>query len=110
MRRNVRLSFSHLSALVPIGSSPYRVEEFRPSDLVHYAINEAHLNPAKLAVPCVLPKSSGKAESAGRTALEAGEFDYAWTLQPTTEALASMKAAGRAKVSRASVHWWNGSF
>ncbi|MEL6172259.1 MAG: hypothetical protein AAFQ04_05410 [Pseudomonadota bacterium] len=77
---------------------------------MHYAINEAHLDPDKPAFLCVLPKGGGTAKSAGRAALEAGEFDYAWTLQVTPEALASMKAAGRGKVSRASAHWWNGSF
>ncbi|MEM8617804.1 MAG: peptide ABC transporter substrate-binding protein, partial [Pseudomonadota bacterium] len=94
----------------PKCTGPCRVEAFRPSDLVHYAINEAHLDPAKPAVLCVLPKGDRTAKSARRAALETGEFDYAWTLQPTTEALASMKAAGRAKVSRASAHSWNGSF
>ncbi|MEL6933433.1 MAG: peptide ABC transporter substrate-binding protein, partial [Pseudomonadota bacterium] len=53
---------------------------------MHYAINEAHLDPDKPAFLCVLPKGGGTAKSAGRAALEAGEFDYAWTLQVTPEA------------------------
>jgi peptide/nickel transport system substrate-binding protein len=63
------------------GTGPYKVETFRPGDLVVYSINEYYREPSKPAFEQVQLKGGGDAVSAARAVLETGEYDYAWNLQ-----------------------------
>ena len=67
--------------LMPIGTGPYRVSEFRPGDVVLYEINENFREPSKPYFQRVELKGGGDASAAARAALETGETDWAWNLQ-----------------------------
>ena len=78
----------------PIGTGPFTVTEFRANDAITIAANENYRDPSKPAFASVNFKGGGDAASAGRAALETGEFDYAWNLQLAPEILADMEAKG----------------
>ncbi|SEA01547.1 peptide ABC transporter substrate-binding protein [Rubrimonas cliftonensis] len=82
----------------PIGTGPFRVTEFRANDVISLEANPNYRDPAKPAFASVLFKGGGDAESAARSVLQTGEFDYAWNLQISPEVLTEMEAAGRGKV------------
>ncbi len=76
--------------LKAFGTGPYKVDSFRPGDLVVYSINEFFRDPTKPAFQQVQIKGGGDATSAARAVLETGEYDYAWNLQvewPVLEAM-----------------------
>src|SRR5579864_3155284 len=77
------------------GTGPYKVETFRPGDLVVYSINEYYREPNKPAFSQVQIKGGGDATSAARAVLETGEYDYAWNLQVEWPVLDHMVAAGK---------------
>ncbi len=82
----------------PIGTGPFTVTEFRANDVITLAANPNYRDPAKPAFASVLFKGGGDAESAARSVLQTGEFDYAWNLQISPEVLTEMEAAGKGKV------------
>ena len=82
----------------PVGTGPFKVQEFRPNDIVLYEMNDRYRDPDQPAFSSVLLKGGGDAVSAARAVLETGEFDYAWNLQVEPEILAAMAAAGRGEV------------
>ena len=82
----------------PIGTGPFKVDEFRPNDVVRYVVNERYRNPDQPAFSSVLMKGGGDAVSAARAVLVTGEFDYGWNLQVAPEILADMEQAGRGEV------------
>ena len=82
----------------PIGTGPFKVQEFRPNDIVLYELNDNYRHPSQPAFSSVLLKGGGDAVSAARAVLETGEFDYAWNLQVEPEILDAMSAAGRGEV------------
>ena len=82
----------------PIGTGPFKVDEFRPNDVVRYVVNERYRNPGQPAFSSVLMKGGGDAVSAARAVLVTGEFDYGWNLQVAPEILADMEQAGRGEV------------
>ena len=82
----------------PIGTGPFKVQEFRPNDIVLYELNDMYRGPRQPAFSSVLLKGGGDAVSAARAVLETAEFDYAWNLQVEPEILAAMAAAGRGEV------------
>ena len=82
----------------PIGTGPFKVDEFRPDDMVAYSANEHYREPDKPAFATVTLKGGGDADSAARSVLETGEFDYAWNLQIEPETLAQLEAAGKGVV------------
>ncbi|HLW47978.1 MAG TPA: peptide ABC transporter substrate-binding protein [bacterium] len=77
------------------GTGPYKVETFRPGDLVVYSMNEYYRDPNKPAFSQVQMKGGGDAVSAARAVLETGEYDYAWNLQVEWPVLDHMVAAGK---------------
>ena len=82
----------------PVGTGPFKVQEFRPNDIVLYEMNGRYRDPSQPAFSSVLLKGGGDAVSAARAVLETREFDYAWNLQVEPEILAAMAAAGRGEV------------
>jgi peptide/nickel transport system substrate-binding protein len=84
--------------LKAFGTGPYKVETFRPGDLVVYSINENYRDPNKPAFQQVQIKGGGDAVSAARAVLETGEYDYAWNLQVEWPVLEGMTKAGKGSV------------
>ncbi|MDE0105103.1 MAG: peptide ABC transporter substrate-binding protein, partial [Bryobacterales bacterium] len=82
----------------PIGTGPFKVEEFRANDVITFSANEHYRDSNKPAFATATFKGGGDAASAARTVLETGEFDYAWNLQVEPEVLAQMAAAGKGTV------------
>ena len=82
----------------PIGTGPYVVEEFRANDVVTYVRNENYRVEGQPYFDRVIFKGGGDAESAARSVLETGEFDYAWNLQIAPEVLNQMESAGQGTV------------
>ena len=82
----------------PIGTGPFKVEEFRANDVITFSANEHYRDPDKPAFATATFKGGGDAASAARAVLETGEFDYAWNLQVEPEVLAQMAAAGKGTV------------
>ncbi|MEM6481416.1 MAG: peptide ABC transporter substrate-binding protein, partial [Pseudomonadota bacterium] len=76
----------------PIGTGPFRVEEFRPNDVAFFSANSNYRETGKPAFSYLLLKGGGTAETAARAVLETGEFDYAWNLQLSPEVLTRMAA------------------
>ena len=84
----------------PIGTGAFKVEEFRPNDVVIYVRNE-NFRDADMGKPYfdrVVFKGGGDAESAARAVLETGEADYAWNLQISPAVLDAMLEAGHGQV------------
>ena len=79
----------------PVGTGPFKVEEFRANDVITFSANENYRDPDKPAFATATFKGGGDAASAARAVLETGEFDYAWNLQVEPEVLAQMAAAGK---------------
>jgi peptide/nickel transport system substrate-binding protein len=80
------------------GTGPYKVETFRPGDLVVYSINEYYRDPAKPAFDQVQIKGGGDAVSAARAVLETGEYDYAWNLQVEWPVLQQMAQGAKGAI------------
>ena len=79
----------------PIGTGPFKVDEFKPNDVISMSANDNYRDPAKPAFATVTFKGGGDATGAGRAVLETGEFDYAWNLQLAPDVLAKMQQAGK---------------
>ena len=82
----------------PIGTGPFKVDEFRANDVITFSANEHYRHPDKPAFATATFKGGGDAASAARAVLETGEFDYAWNLQVEPEVLAQMAAGGKGSV------------
>ena len=82
----------------PIGTGPFKVDQFRANDVIAYSANERYREAGKPWFRTATFKGGGDAASAARAVLETGEFDYAWNLQVEPEVLASMSAAGKGEV------------
>ena len=89
----------------PIGTGPFKVDEFRANDVITFSANERYREADKPAFATATFKGGGDAASAARAVLETGEFDYAWNLQVEPEVLAQMVAAGKGKASTAFGTW-----
>jgi len=78
----------------PTGTGPFKVDEFRPNDVISLSANPNYRDPEKPAFATMTFKGGGDANSAGRAVLETGEFDYAWNLQLAPDVIARMEEAG----------------
>ncbi|MFN8498341.1 MAG: peptide ABC transporter substrate-binding protein [Anaerolineae bacterium] len=83
--------------LKPIGTGPYKVDDFKPGDVVTYSINENYRDASKPFFKTVQLKGGGDATSAARAAFQTGEVDYAWNLQVPWAALGPLVTASGAK-------------
>ena len=82
----------------PIGTGPFKVDEFRPNDVIELSANPNFRFPDRPYFGTVTFKGGGDATAAARSVCETGEFDYAWNLQIDPNILAGMAAQGRCEV------------
>jgi peptide/nickel transport system substrate-binding protein len=74
----------------PIGTGPYKVRDFKVSDVVTYDLNENFRDQNKPFFKSVTFKGGSDPEAAARALFQAGDIDYAWNLQVETTALRSL--------------------
>ena len=74
----------------PIGTGPYKVDSFKPGDVVSYSMNENFRDPNKPFFKSVTFKGGGDAQASARAAFQTGEADYAWNLQVDATVLRPM--------------------
>ncbi|MCC6419715.1 MAG: peptide ABC transporter substrate-binding protein [Gemmataceae bacterium] len=77
----------------PIGTGPYKVVEFRPSDITIGEINTAYHLPNRPFFDRVEVKGGGDAVSALRAVTQTGEYDYAPSLQVDKDVLGPAEAS-----------------
>jgi peptide/nickel transport system substrate-binding protein len=85
--------------LKPIGTGPYRIDEFKPGDVALFEINLDYHVPNRPFFDSVELKGGGDAASAARAVIQTGEFDFAWNLQIEKDVLERIDRQGaRGKV------------
>ncbi len=84
--------------LIPIGTGPYKVVEFKPGDVVVYEPNPNFREANSLGFKRIELKGGGDATSAARAILQTGDADYAYNLQVEAPVLKELEAAGKGKV------------
>ena len=82
----------------PVGTGPFKVDEFRANDVITFSANELFRESTKPWMKTVTLKGGGDAASSARAVLETGEYDYAWNLQVEPEILDRMAAAGKGEI------------
>jgi len=80
--------------LKPIGTGPYKVDDFQAGDHVSYSINDKYRETDKPFFQTIELKGGGDATSAARAAIQTGEVDFSWNLQVEWGVLKSMKGSG----------------
>ncbi|WP_205369480.1 peptide ABC transporter substrate-binding protein [Thermoleptolyngbya sp. PKUAC-SCTB121] len=84
--------------LMPVGTGPYRVVEFKPGDVVIYEPNPNYRGADSLGFSRVELKGGGDAVSAARAVLQTGDVDFAYNLQVEAPILEQLAGAGRGEV------------
>ncbi|MBD2345260.1 peptide ABC transporter substrate-binding protein [Anabaena subtropica] len=84
--------------LIPVGTGPYRVVEFKPGDIIIYEANSSFREANKPFFKRVELKGGGDATSAARAVLQTGDVDYAWNLQVEAPVLKQLEAAGKGRL------------
>jgi len=84
--------------LLPIGTGPYRVVDFKPGDVVVYEPNPHYREAETLGFDRVEIKGGGDATSAARAVLQTGDADLADNLQVEPQVLDRLEADGRGSV------------
>lgn len=84
--------------LMPVGTGPYKVVEFKPGDTVVYQPNSYFREADKLGFKRIELKGGGDATSAARAVLQTGDADYAYNLQVEAAILKELEGAGRGKI------------
>ncbi|GJD50340.1 hypothetical protein OPKNFCMD_3079 [Methylobacterium crusticola] len=85
--------------LAPVGTGPYRFQEFRPGDILRGERNPDYHVPSRPFFDSVEMKGGGDAVSAARAVLQTGEYDYAWNMQVEDEILKRFEAGGRGRIA-----------
>jgi peptide/nickel transport system substrate-binding protein len=80
--------------LAPIGTGPYKVQEFKPGDSITWVINENYREANKPSFDTIQLKGGGDAPSAARAVLQTGDYDFAWNLQVEWSVLNQLKTSG----------------
>ena len=88
--------------LVPVGTGPYRVTQFKPGDLVVYELNENFRDRNSLAFTQVEIKGGGDATSAARAVLQTGDADFAHNPQVEAAVLKQLEAGGAGAIASVS--------
>lgn len=76
----------------PVGTGPYKVEDFQANDQVTYVMNEYYREENKPYFDRVLLKGGGDAAAAARAVLQTGEFDFGWNLNAERDVMEAMVA------------------
>ncbi|MDJ0731412.1 MAG: peptide ABC transporter substrate-binding protein [Crocosphaera sp.] len=84
--------------LLPIGTGPYKVVEFKPGDVVVYEPNSYFKNAEQLPFKRIELKGGGDATSAARAVLQTGDADYAFNLQVEAPILQQLETGGKGKI------------
>jgi peptide/nickel transport system substrate-binding protein len=84
--------------LMPVGTGPYRVVQFKPGDVVIYEPNSEFRAVDQLAFKRIELKGGGDATSAARAVLQTKDADFAYNLQVEAPILQQLEAAGKGKV------------
>lgn len=84
--------------LLPIGTGPYKVEEFKPGDVVIFVPNSYFRNVDNLAFQRIELKGGGDATSAARAVLQTGDADYGFNLQVEAPVLQQLETGGKGKL------------
>ncbi len=82
----------------PIGTGPYKVENFRPNDVIEFVMNENYRVENQPYFETITWAGGGDAAGAARAVFQTGEMDYAWNLQLAPEVIAQMEAGGRGEL------------
>ncbi len=84
--------------LLPLGTGPYRVSQFKPGDVVVYEVNPHFRELKNLAFQRLELKGGGDATSAARAVLQTGDADFAFNLQVEAPILNALEKAGKGSV------------
>ncbi|GBF81335.1 peptide ABC transporter substrate-binding protein [Aphanothece sacrum] len=84
--------------LIPIGTGPYKVIEFKPGDVVVYEANSYFRDEDKLGFKRIELKGGGDATSAARAVLQTGDANYAYNLQVEAPILKQLETGGQGKI------------
>jgi peptide/nickel transport system substrate-binding protein len=87
--------------LIPVGTGPYQVVQFKPGDSVIYQPNPYFREPEKLNFARIEIKGGGDATSAARAVVQTGEADFAYNLQVEAQILEELAQRGRGKILNA---------
>ena len=88
--------------LMPVGTGPYRVTQFKPGDLVQYEANPNFRDADSLAFTQVEIKGGGDATSAARAVLQTGDADFAYNPQVEASVLKQLEAGGAGAIASVS--------
>ncbi|MGC9505624.1 peptide ABC transporter substrate-binding protein [Baaleninema sp.] len=80
--------------LMPVGTGPYRVVEFKPGDVVVYEPNPYYREAERLSFQRIELKGGGDATSAARAVLQTGDADFADNLQVEPQVLERLETGG----------------
>jgi peptide/nickel transport system substrate-binding protein len=80
--------------LMPVGTGPYRVTEFKPGDVILYEPNPNYRDADSLAFERIELKGGGDATSAARAVMQTGDADFAYNLQVEANVLEQFSGAG----------------
>jgi peptide/nickel transport system substrate-binding protein len=80
--------------LMPIGTGPFKVVDFRPADVVLYDRFEDYWDAGKPYFDSVEMKGGGDAAATARAVLQTDEGDWAWNIQVEPQVLNQMAQGG----------------
>jgi peptide/nickel transport system substrate-binding protein len=80
----------------PIGTGPYKVRDFKGSDVVTYDMNDNFRDPNKPFFKSVTFKGGGDPDTAARALFQTGDIDYAWNLAVDANTLRTIAQSSQA--------------
>ncbi len=84
--------------LKPVGTGPYKVDDFKPGDSVRYSINMQYRDPLRPSFDQIELTGAEDALSAARQVLQTGEADFAWNLQVDPKQLEQLAEGGKGAI------------
>lgn len=85
--------------LKPVGTGPYKVDDFKPGDSVQYSINDQYRDPARPSFDQVELSGGEDALGAARKVLQTGEVDFAGNLQVDPRQLQTLARGGKGVIA-----------
>ena len=84
--------------LMPVGTGPFQVKDFKPGDIVVYEPNPNYRERDTLSFSRIELKGGGDATSAARAVLQTGDADFAYGIQVEAPILKQLAAAGQGQI------------